>query len=166
MRDDGPASSDSPEQRIERIRLAGMLHDVGKVSVPDSILNKPGKLTDEEYPDDHDDIRSSARRSSSIRASPTARLGRGASRAPGRSRISARRSPASCVPLEARILAVADAYEAMTSDRAYRSSIGPAAAREELERCTGTQFDAPVVDALLSVLEREAERAETALTRL
>jgi HD-GYP domain-containing protein (c-di-GMP phosphodiesterase class II) len=69
------------------------------------------------------------------------------------------------VPLEARILAVSDSYEAMTSDRAYRASIGPLAARAELERCSGTQFDPPVVQALLRVLEREAEHVETAVAR-
>jgi HD-GYP domain-containing protein (c-di-GMP phosphodiesterase class II) len=61
--------------------------------------------------------------------------------------------------IEARILAVADAYEAMTSDRAYRSSIGHAAARAELRRCAGSQFDAGAVDALLAVLDRDSDRA-------
>jgi HD-GYP domain-containing protein (c-di-GMP phosphodiesterase class II) len=63
--------------------------------------------------------------------------------------------------LEARILSVADAYEAMTSDRAYRPSIGQAAARAELERCSGAQFDPVVVDALLKVLQRDSERVRT-----
>jgi HD-GYP domain-containing protein (c-di-GMP phosphodiesterase class II) len=57
------------------------------------------------------------------------------------------------IPLEARILAVADAYEAMTADRAYRSSMGDEAARAELEAGAGTQFDACVVRAFLAVLE-------------
>jgi len=60
---------------------------------------------------------------------------------------------------------VADAYEAMTSDRTYRSSMAHTDARAELERCAGTQFDASVVAALLTVLEREAEHAEMALAR-
>jgi diguanylate cyclase (GGDEF)-like protein/putative nucleotidyltransferase with HDIG domain len=151
------------QQRVERVRLAGMLHDVGKVGVPDNILNKPGKLTEDEYrtimrhPElgaqilEHpslDDLREW------VAAHHERPDGRGYPRG----------LSGELVPLEARILAVADAYEAMTSDRAYRSSIGPVAAREELERCTGTQFDARVVDALLTVLEREAARAETVLT--
>ena len=53
--------------------------------------------------------------------------------------------------------------EAMTSDRAYRSSLDHAAARRELERCAGTQFDARVVDALIALLDRETERALVAL---
>ena len=59
------------------------------------------------------------------------------------------------IPDEAAILAVADAYEAMISDRVYRLAIGPEAARGELLRCSGTQFEPRVVDALLRALERE-----------
>jgi HD-GYP domain-containing protein (c-di-GMP phosphodiesterase class II) len=64
------------------------------------------------------------------------------------------------IPLEASILAVADAYEAMTADRVYRPSLGHAAARKELERNAGTQFDAAVVAALLRGLSREARDEE------
>jgi HD-GYP domain-containing protein (c-di-GMP phosphodiesterase class II) len=65
------------------------------------------------------------------------------------------------IPLEARILAVADAYEAMVADRPYRAGIAPAEARAELTRCAGTQFDPAVVDAFLNSLEAsEGELAE------
>ncbi|HXC45836.1 MAG TPA: HD domain-containing phosphohydrolase, partial [Solirubrobacteraceae bacterium] len=63
------------------------------------------------------------------------------------------------IPLEARIVAVADAYEAMTSDRPYRDSIGYEAAMAELRHCAGTQFDERVVQAFLAALAREALRA-------
>ena len=153
------------QQRIERVRLAGMLHDVGKVGVPDSILNKPGALTEEEYQTmmRHPELGAQILEHTSL-ADVGDWVGAHHERPDGRGYP--RALSGELIPLEARILAVADAYEAMTSDRAYRSSIGPAAAREELERCSGTQFDAHVVDALLTVLELEAERAETALTRL
>jgi HD-GYP domain-containing protein (c-di-GMP phosphodiesterase class II) len=59
---------------------------------------------------------------------------------------------ADAIPTEARILAVADAYEAMTADRPYRNAPGPEFALAELERCSGTQFDPSVVDALVQVL--------------
>lgn len=65
--------------------------------------------------------------------------------------------------LEARILAVADAYEAMTSDRSYRDSIGHEVARAELARCAGTQFDARVVTAFIGILKRESSRADEEL---
>jgi HD-GYP domain-containing protein (c-di-GMP phosphodiesterase class II) len=65
------------------------------------------------------------------------------------------------IPLEAKILAVADAYEAMTADRVYRERLGAKAARSELLRCAGTQFDARVVAAFMAVLERlDREHAE------
>ena len=59
------------------------------------------------------------------------------------------------IPLEARILAVADAYEAMTVDRVYRKALGEDAARDELRRCSGTQFDPRVVEVFLRVLEHD-----------
>ncbi len=153
------------QQRIERVRLAGMLHDVGKVGVPDDILNKPGKLTKEEYRMimRHPELGAQILEHPSL-ADVRDWVGAHHERPDGRGYPMG--LSGELIPLEARILAVADAYEAMTSDRAYRSSIGPADASEELERCTGTQFDARVVDALLTVLEREVERAETVLTRI
>jgi putative nucleotidyltransferase with HDIG domain len=152
------------EQRTSRVRLAGLLHDIGKVGVPDDILQKPGKLTDAEF--------------ALIRRHPE--LGEQILEHPSltdvREWVGAHHErPDGCgyplglregeIPLEARILAVADAYEAMTSDRTYRSSMGDTAARAELERCSGTQFDADVVAALVSVLERESEHADMALAR-
>jgi HD-GYP domain-containing protein (c-di-GMP phosphodiesterase class II) len=71
------------------------------------------------------------------------------------------------IPLEARILAVADAYEAMTADRPYRAGLGHDAAREELRACAGTQFDPRVVDAFLGVLTRgSGARAAAGSARL
>src|SRR5947207_11474659 len=64
------------------------------------------------------------------------------------------------IPLEAKVLAVADAYEAMTSDRVYRRSIGEEAAREELRRHAGRQFDPRVVEAFLQILDREDREAD------
>jgi diguanylate cyclase (GGDEF)-like protein/putative nucleotidyltransferase with HDIG domain len=151
-------------QRTTRVRLAGMLHDIGKVGVPDGILHKPGKLTDAEFavikrhPElgaqmlDHPSLTDVREWVSQHHEQPN---GRGYPRGLSDEEI----------PLEARIIAVADAYEAMTSDRSYRSSLDHEAARAELERCAGTQFDPRVVRALLALLEREPERAQLALGR-
>jgi diguanylate cyclase (GGDEF)-like protein len=152
------------EQRIGRVRLAGMLHDVGKVGVPDSILRKPADLTDEEF----DIIKRHPELGGQILEHPSLAdvrewVGAHHERPDGRGYPYGLSGDA--LPLEARILAVADAYEAMTSDRAYRLSIGHTAARAELERCAGTQFDPRVVKALIAVLERDAEQAQTALVR-
>lgn len=148
------------EERIARVRLAGMLHDIGKIGVPDSILRKQGPLTDEEF--------------AVIKAHPS--LGAQIIDHPSLADVSewvgahherpdGRGYPSGCsgeeVPLEARIIAVVDAYEAMTSDRSYRSSIGHAAARQELARCAGSQFDVRVVEALIAAIGRDSEHART-----
>jgi diguanylate cyclase (GGDEF)-like protein/putative nucleotidyltransferase with HDIG domain len=152
------------EPHVARVRLAGLLHDIGKVGVPDAILQKPGGLTDDEF--------------ALIRQHPA--LGAQLLQHPGLTDIQSwvgthherpdgRGYPlgisGDALTLEAQIVAVADAYEAMTSDRAYRRSLGDAAARAELERGAGEQFDPRVVKAFLTILERESRRAETLLAR-
>ncbi len=143
------------EPRVQRVRLAGILHDIGKIGVPDSILRKPGPLTGEEQAQMRRHPELGARILSSgelddlrgwILAHHERPDGKGYPLGLKSGRI----------PLEASILAVGDAYEAMTSDRIYRLAIGPAAAREELRKNAGTQFDARVVDALVRALERES----------
>ncbi len=146
------------EQRIDRIRLGGLLHDIGKVDVPDSILNKRGRLSAEEF----ETIRTHPALGAQILEHPCFAdirpwVAAHHERPDGRGYpqgLSAQQ-----LAIEARILAVADAYEAMTSDRAYRAAIGHGAARLELERGAGSQFDRDVVDALLAVLDRESDRA-------
>src|SRR3954468_6090857 len=135
-------------RRVERIRIAGVLHDIGKIGVPEPILYKPGPLTHEEWLE--------------MRKHPEigARLLRSAGLDDIRSWIIAhherpdglgypRGTSGDAIPLEARILAVGDAYEAMTSDRVYRRSIGVQTARAELRAGAGTQFDTRVVRAFL-----------------
>ncbi len=142
---------DLPEARVERIRAAGVLHDIGKLGVADAVLKKPGPLTDEEWEEmrrhpelgarilDHANLRDI---SGWVLAHHERIDGRGYPHALAGDEI----------PLEARILAVADAYEAMTADRAYRSALGHDAAQQELCAGAGTQFDPRVVDAFLAVI--------------
>ncbi len=140
---------------IERIRVAGLLHDIGKIGVPDSILNKPGKLTDEEYAEmqRHPEIGARILGSDVLDDVRQWVLAH-------HERPDGRGYPFGLsgeqVPIQARILAVADAYEAMTADRVYRRALGPDAAREELLRCRGTQFDPDVVDVFLEILDQAA----------
>jgi diguanylate cyclase (GGDEF)-like protein/putative nucleotidyltransferase with HDIG domain len=135
-------------ERIERIRLAGLLHDIGKLGVPDEILRKPGRLTAAEFTE--------------IRKHPElgARILAGANLDDISAWVLAHHErpdgagypfglSAEQIPLEARILAVADAFEAMTADRVYRAGMSHDAAVEELRRCCASQFDETVVHAFL-----------------
>jgi diguanylate cyclase (GGDEF)-like protein/putative nucleotidyltransferase with HDIG domain len=150
------------EARTARVRLAGLLHDIGKVGVPDSILQKPARLTETEL----EVIKRHPELGAQMLDHPSLTdvrdwVGGHHERPDGHGYP--RGLDDQSIPLEARIIAVADAYEAMTSDRAYRSSLNHRAAQEELESCAGTQFDPRVVAALLSVLQRDTERAMVAL---
>jgi diguanylate cyclase (GGDEF)-like protein/putative nucleotidyltransferase with HDIG domain len=152
------------EEHVARVKLAGMLHDVGKVGVPDEILQKPGKLTDEEF----EVIKSHPGLGEQILEHPRFHdvrrwVGMHHERPDGRGYP--RQLSGDDIPVEARILAVADAYEAMTSDRSYRDALGHAAATAELERCADTQFDPRVTRALIEAIEREGEQAEEDLIR-
>ena len=138
--------------------FAAKLHDIGKVAVADAILRKPGRLTDEEW--------KLMRQHPAIGADVVSRIGRLASIAPiiraHHERYDGDGYPEGLrgeeIPLEARIVGVADAFDAMISDRPYRRRMSLEQAREELRRCAGTQFDPDVVDALERIIETEYER--------
>jgi diguanylate cyclase (GGDEF)-like protein len=141
--------------RLKRMRLAGLLHDVGKIGIPDSILKKPARLD----PDEFEEMKTHSLLGESIILAAEmpveARWVRH-----HHERIDGRGYPDGLageeIPLESRILHVADAFEAMTSDRPYRAAPGEEFAIEELQRHAGTQFDAAVVDALLRVIGRSS----------
>lgn len=147
------------DRHVGRVRLAGLLHDVGKVGVPDAILRKPGALTPEEFAivKRHPELGAQILEHPSL-GDVQAWVAAHHERPDGTGYP--QRLCGETLPLEARIVAVADAYEAMTSDRSYRDAIGHTRARAELMRHSGTQFDAGVVAAFLAVLDREAERAQ------
>jgi diguanylate cyclase (GGDEF)-like protein len=138
-------------ERCERIRYAGVVHDVGKIGVPDAILCKPGALSPEEEAEmrKHPEIGArilAGSELSDISAWVVAHHERpdGNGYPLGLNRDE--------IPLEALILAVADAYEAMTNDRPFRAAMPPVSAQNELIRGVGRQFDASVVHAFLSVV--------------
>jgi HD-GYP domain-containing protein (c-di-GMP phosphodiesterase class II) len=150
-----------PEEEQEQIKIAGLLHDVGKIGIPESILSKPGKLTDEEwaYIRSHPQIGESI-----IRQMGSARLaGIQLVVRHHHERLDGSGYPdgleGDAVPVGARLLAVADAYDAMTSNRPYREPFSSEAALEELRRHAGVQFDPRAVDALV---ELRAERSPAA----
>src|SRR5918999_911679 len=140
-----------PSERVERVRLAGVLHDVGKVGVSDRLLTKPGPLDPEEW----QQMRTHPEIAARLLANPEFEDLRAwvlahHERPDGRGYPY--RLEAGEIPLEASILAVADAYEAMTADRSYRAALGEKAARAELEAGSGQQFDPQVVEAFLAAL--------------
>jgi diguanylate cyclase (GGDEF)-like protein len=143
-----------PPDQVDRIHAAGLVHDLGKLGVADRILYKPGPLEEREWRE--------IRRHPDLGAQILEHAGlhdiAGWVRA-HHERVDGRGYPAGLseeeISLEARILAVADAYEAMIADRPYRPGMAPADAREELLRCAGSQFDASVVDAFLIALDAE-----------
>jgi diguanylate cyclase (GGDEF)-like protein len=146
------------DDQIERVRIAGMLHDIGKVGIPDALLAKPGRLTaiERNAVATHPEIGAQllcAEGFEDLRDWVLAH----------HERPDGKGYPLGLVddqiPLEAKILAVADAYEAMTAERPYRSALGLHGARSELLRCAGGQFDSRVVSALLAGLTREANEA-------
>jgi diguanylate cyclase (GGDEF)-like protein len=148
------------EERVQRIRAAGVLHDVGKLGVADAVLQKPGPLTDEEWADmrRHPELGARILDHANLRDISGWVLAH-------HERVDGGGYPhglaGDAIPLEARILAVADAYEAMTADRPYRTALGHDAAREELMAGAGTQFDPAVVDAFLAALAPSSRQRGT-----
>jgi len=140
------------QELIELTRLAGSLHDLGKLAIPEEILRKPGPLTDPErlVLERHPQI--GFRMLDSLGIEPVADwILHHHERWDGNGYPD--RLPGPQIPLGARIIFVVDAYDAMTSDRVYRGSLSPYEALEELERCAGTQFDPDVVVALSEELQ-------------
>lgn len=135
------------------LEAAGQLHDIGKLGVPDSVLLKPGPLTEEEWQimRQHDGIgvqiislAFSCEELTEIVRTHHAWYG-GNPRGPGL-------PVGSDIPLGARILTIADAFSAMTSDRPYRKAATQEEAFAELRRCSGTQFDAELVERMIEVV--------------
>lgn len=132
---------------LEQLRLAAELHDIGKVAIPDAVLRKPGALTVEEWRF----VRQHTLIGQRILAgAPGMREVAGIVRATHERWDGAGYGDGlaqTSIPLAARIIAVCDAYAAMTSGRPYRRPVSPEAALAELRRCAGTQFDPDVVAA-------------------
>jgi diguanylate cyclase (GGDEF)-like protein len=147
------------EDTIAGVRLAGLLHDLGKIAVPDAILQKPSSLADHE--------RRLIRRHAEFGSTLLDGLDIGPvdlwvrhhhEHWDGTGYPDGLRGAE--IPLGSRIILVADAYEAMTTDRSYRPAMTRAEALEELRRKAGTQFDPVVIEALERVIETPAPRLD------
>jgi HD-GYP domain-containing protein (c-di-GMP phosphodiesterase class II) len=152
-----------PADTVMRCRLAGWLHDAGKVAIPHAILDKPGPLDDEEW----ELMRTHPVHSEAIVKRVPALRETAAAVRHHHERYDGTGYPdrlaGQAIPLEARIVAAADAYCAMTADRVYSAAMTPDAAAEELRRSAGTHLDPEVVVALLRAAgHREAPLREAA----
>jgi putative nucleotidyltransferase with HDIG domain len=146
---------------LKTFRLASLLHDVGKIAVPDHILNKPGTLTPAEF--DQMKAHTKTGHDLVLKAGATAEVA--AIVRSHHERWDGRGYPdglkGEAIPLEARILAVADTFDAMTSDRPYRSALRIEDAYDEIVRGKGSQFDPQVVEAFASVYPQWADLYQT-----
>lgn len=140
-----------PENRVELLRYAGILHDVGKIGIRDQVLLKPGRFTPEEYAE----MKNHPVLSGRILANAEAMGEVGRWVAHHHEHWNGQGYPDGLtgerIPLEARVIAVCDAFDAMLSRRTYKESLPWEAACAELRRCAGQQFDPQVVDVLLGL---------------
>ena len=145
------------EKDQNEIFMMGLLHDVGKIGVPDAVINKPGKLTDDEFEKIKNHPVMGARILKTIKEMP--KLVTGARW--HHERYDGRGYPdglsGTDIPEEARIIAVADAYDAMTSNRSYRRGMEQSIVREQIEKGKGTQFDPGFADIMLSMIDEDSE---------
>jgi putative nucleotidyltransferase with HDIG domain len=135
------------KERVSILRLGAILHDVGKLAVPSTVLLKRGPLTESEFGQMRRHPAAGARMLQSLGAPPTILpvVLHHHERWDGSGYPAGQKGEE--IPLEARVLSIADSFDAMTSTRPYRAPKGPDEAMQELERCAGTQFDPELVEA-------------------
>ena len=150
------------EERLASLRVGGPLHDIGKLGVSNAVLRKEGRLDEQEFAQIREHPKIGARilvRVAAFREAlpyvlyhherwdgngyPTGKAGEE-------------------IPVEARVLAVADAFDAMTSDRPYRRALTRGEALAEVERCAGTQFDPKIANVFLEVFGNDRARGAPA----
>jgi putative nucleotidyltransferase with HDIG domain len=144
---------------IERIYISGLLHDVGKIGIPDRIITKPDRLTTEEYEEikRHPEIGARILQPVAFLADVVPCVRHHHEWYDGSTSGYPARLVGDQIPLPSRIILVSDTLEAMTSDRPYRKGMALERVLEELRRFSGTQFDPLCVDAMLRLLEREGD---------
>ena len=143
---------DLPEDQLEILRLGALLHDIGKIGISDAVLRKPGTLTPDEYETirEHPSLGARILRSVPFLAPHIPIVELHHERPDGLGYPYGLKGHA--IPILARIVHVADAFDAMTSARAYRAARPASQAVSELARHSGTQFDADIIGALVAVL--------------
>ena len=142
-------------QQLAEIYMMGLLHDVGKIGIPDAVINKPAKLTDEEYEIIKNHPVLGARILGNIKEMPKLQCGARWHH----ERYDGKGYPDGLsgedIPEEARIIAVADSYDAMTSHRSYREPLSQDTVRSEIEKGKGNQFDPVFADIMLKMMDED-----------
>lgn len=151
-----------PEEKVESLRLASTMHDLGKLMIPSEILEKPGRLTDEEFAEIKKHPTFGEHLLHNVEGD-TMTLARQVAlehheRYDGKGYPNGEKGDE--IGLEGRIVAVADVYDALTSRRSYKDAWDPKTAYDEIVRCSGTQFDPQVVQAFVAAYDQidEARR--------
>ena len=146
-----------PEEECEKIYFAALLHDVGKIGIPDAVINKPGRLTEEEFAQIKLHPVLGNQILSSIQESPYLSIGAHYHH----ERYDGRGYPEGLkgndIPDIARVISVADSYDAMTSKRSYRDPIPQQKVREELVKGIGTQFDPQYAKIMVHLIDLDIE---------
>lgn len=140
------------DEKVANVKYIGLLHDIGKIGIPDSILNKPGKLNDSEYAI----MRKHAEIGGNILSGNNMINGMDEGAKYHHERYDGRGYPQGLkgeeIPEVARIIGIADSYDAMTSNRVYRKALSNETVIEELKRCSGTQFDPKLAEIFVKMI--------------
>ena len=160
MKDDRHYRDVMCKDYMENVSNAAPLHDIGKIATPDSILQKPGKLTDDEYSEikNHPAIGAHILSSATIFQNIIPIVKHHHEKYDGTGYPG--KLKGEDIPYLARITAVADAFDAMTSKRSYRDSLPIDVVISEFERCNGTQFDPQLDDVFLDILKNHYDEIE------
>ena len=147
-----------PEDQIKILKIGGLFHDIGKIGVPDRILLKTDKLTDDEYSEikNHPSIGAHILGTATIFKDIIPIVKYHHERYDGRGYPCGLKGED--IPYVARIAAVADTFDAMTSKRSYRDALNLDIVKEEIERCKGTQFDSKIADVFLDILNNDYDK--------
>ena len=143
------------DDQLKTLRVGGLFHDIGKIGIPDSILLKEAKLTDDEYSQikNHPSIGAHILCNAAVFQEIIPIVKHHHERYDGKGYPS--KLAGDQIPYLARVAAVVDAFDAMTSKRAYRDAIPLETVKSEIERCSGTQFDPVMAEAFLNILNNK-----------
>lgn len=146
------------EDEIKTLKIGGLFHDIGKIGIPDSILQKQTKLTDDEYSEikNHPSIGVHILGAATIFKDIIPIVKHHHERYDGRGYPSGLKGEN--IPYLARIAAVADTFDAMTSKRSYRDALDLQVVKDEIKRCEGTQFDPEIAEAFLDILNNNFDK--------